>query len=92
MTSRRAFIQQAGVGLAASGMAAMGTAAATSRSATARGRSDWIAPAFGPKPVARGSKGMVICSNPAATRAGIDILKAGGNAMDAALCTSTRSP
>ena len=31
---------------------------------------------------------MVICSHPLATRAGVDVLKAGGNAADAALATS----
>ena len=33
---------------------------------------------FGPKAPASGSKGVVICSHPLATRAGVDVLKAGG--------------
>jgi gamma-glutamyltranspeptidase/glutathione hydrolase len=43
---------------------------------------------FGRKEGARGSRGMVISSHPIATRAGADILRAGGNACDAALATS----
>ena len=43
---------------------------------------------FGRKEPASGSKGMVVCSHPLATRAGVDVLKAGGNAADAALATS----
>ena len=43
---------------------------------------------FGPKAPASGSKGVVICSHPLATRAGVDVLKAGGNAADAALAVS----
>ncbi len=43
---------------------------------------------FGRKAPASGKKGMVICSHPLATRAGVDVLKAGGNAADAALAAS----
>ena len=43
---------------------------------------------FGRKAPASGSKGLVICSHPLASRAGVDVLKAGGNAADAALATS----
>ena len=43
---------------------------------------------FGRKTPASGKKGMVICSHPLATRAGVDVLKSGGNAADAALATS----
>lgn len=45
----------------------------------------WTNPYFGPKPTARGKNGMVISANPAATRAGLDVLRAGGNACDASL-------
>lgn len=43
---------------------------------------------FGPKDAVEGVDGMVICAHPLATRAGIDILRAGGNAADAVLAAS----
>ncbi len=43
---------------------------------------------FGPKEAVSGSGGMVICAHPLATRAGADILRAGGTAADAALAAS----
>ncbi|MBN1224107.1 MAG: gamma-glutamyltransferase, partial [Candidatus Aminicenantes bacterium] len=43
---------------------------------------------FGPKTKAVSKKGLAICSHPLATRAGVNILKSGGNACDAALAMS----
>ena len=43
---------------------------------------------FGKKTPAHSQGGMVICAHPLATRAGTDILRAGGNAADAALAAS----
>ena len=43
--------------------------------------------AFFPQPVT-GDKGMVVSGNPLATKAGLSILKAGGNAVDAAIATT----
>ncbi|MFQ5744652.1 MAG: gamma-glutamyltransferase [Acidobacteriota bacterium] len=43
---------------------------------------------FGPKDPAAGDGGMVICAHPLATRAGADILRAGGNAADAVLAAA----
>lgn len=43
---------------------------------------------FGSKDPVSGRGGMVICSHPLATRAGADILRAGGNAADAVLAAS----
>lgn len=43
---------------------------------------------FGPKDAVEGDGGMVICAHPLATRAGTDMLRAGGNAADAALTTA----
>ncbi|REK08427.1 MAG: gamma-glutamyltransferase [Acidobacteria bacterium] len=43
---------------------------------------------FGHKQPAEGKGGMVICAHPLATRAGTDVLRADGNAADAALAAS----
>jgi gamma-glutamyltranspeptidase/glutathione hydrolase len=43
---------------------------------------------FGRKTPTSGKKGMVICSHPLASQAGVDLLKSGGNAADAALAMS----
>ncbi len=43
---------------------------------------------FGEKEPASSKKGMVICSHPLATQAGVDVLKDGGNAADGALAAS----
>jgi gamma-glutamyltranspeptidase/glutathione hydrolase len=47
-----------------------------------------VTPYFGRKPVARGRNGVVVTSSPHATRAAVELLRAGGNACDAALCAS----
>ena len=41
--------------------------------------------------VVYGKKGMVCTSQPLAAQAGLDILKKGGNAIDAAIATAARS-
>lgn len=43
---------------------------------------------FGRKEPATSDAGMVICSHPIATRAAVDVLREGGNAIDAALCAA----
>lgn len=43
---------------------------------------------FGSKEPVSGKGGMMICSHPLATRAGADIMRAGGNAADAVLAAS----
>ncbi len=43
---------------------------------------------FGRKEPATSDAGMVVCSHPIATRAAVDVLREGGNAVDAALCAA----
>ena len=83
MPGRRDFLQAAGT--AAVSLAASREARADVLEAAA---SDVVTPYFGRKPAARGANGMAITSNPHASQAAIDLLKAGGNACDAALCAS----
>ena len=49
-------------------------------------------PRQGPKPVAHGSKAIVSSSHPAVTKAMIDVMDAGGNAIDAAVAGSLLQP
>ncbi len=86
MTDRRRFLQTTAIGLAAAGV---GPAAAEAASDGPQSPFDNVEPArFGRKRAASGKRGMVICSHPLATRAGVNVLRAGGNACDAALSTS----
>lgn len=43
---------------------------------------------YGVKEVATGTRGMVVSSEPIAVRAGVDVLRDGGNALDAALAVA----
>jgi gamma-glutamyltranspeptidase/glutathione hydrolase len=49
-------------------------------------------PNQGPKPVARGERAMVSSSHPAVTEVMLDVLRDGGNAMDAAVAGSLVQP
>ena len=49
-------------------------------------------PRQGPKPVAHGKKAIVSSSHPAVTKTMIDVLEAGGNAVDAAVAGSLLQP
>ncbi len=101
-TDRREFLKLAAGTAAATGMATSSSAAllaspqsgsgakgATPGTMTPEERRRLIAGAtFGSKAPVSGKGGMVICSHPLATRAGADILRAGGNAADAVLAAS----
>jgi len=99
--NRRDFIKKAVAGAAVTGLGGYGIQSAASQPnngkerreaahlATGEERKKLIAEAhFGPKTKAVSREGMAICSHPLATRAGVNILKSGGNACDAALAMS----
>ena len=87
MTDRRDFLRTSALGLVSSALVPGGAAAL--RAPSSAGPFDGVEPArFGRKRGASGRNGMVICSHPLATRAGVNILRAGGNACDAALAAS----
>lgn len=82
-TNRRAFIQQGALGL--SGAWATTAAASGKRVPTAS------VPGLahqGPKEVIRGKRAVASSQNPIVTRTMLDVLKAGGNAMDAVIAGS----
>ncbi|MCH2201267.1 MAG: gamma-glutamyltransferase [Fuerstiella sp.] len=82
---RRQFIQLAG----ASSIAAAGTfAAGKSADMTARINQDLLRSRNGNRSTVVCQNGLVCASQPLAAQAGIDILKAGGNCVDAAICTN----
>lgn len=87
MTDRRDFLRTSALGLVSTAL--VPGAAAAMRPSAGAGPFDGVEPArIGRKRGAAGRNGMVICSHPLATRAGVNILRAGGNACDAALATS----
>ncbi len=79
-TDRRTFIQRAGVGLAAAGLTSTSaTGAAAPKAKTAQ-------PSLsrqGPKEVVRGKQAVASSQSPIVTQTMLDVLKAGGNAVDA---------
>jgi len=81
-TDRRAFIQQAGVGLTAAALAAPGMAHAKRAD-----QSDEVAFADltrqGPKEVVQGKRAVASSQSPIVTKTMLDVLKSGGNAIDA---------
>ena len=102
-TGRRAFLRSTALGAAAAGLGAgelsgawaprrprAGAANASNGTTTNDDeRRALIAEAhFGPKTPATSQAGMAICSHPLATREAVKILRAGGNACDAALAAS----
>jgi gamma-glutamyltranspeptidase/glutathione hydrolase len=83
-TDRRTFIQQAGIGLAATGLAAAGHA-----------KPEPPLPALcdrlahqGPKEVVHGKRAVASSQNPIVTQTMLDVMAAGGNAVDAVVAGS----
>jgi gamma-glutamyltranspeptidase / glutathione hydrolase len=86
-TDRRQFIQQAGIGLAATGIAAVTSAEAASGGAQHR-YSAADMQRQGPKEVVRGKRAVASSQHPIVTQTMLDVLKAGGNAIDAVIAGS----
>src|SRR5687768_7854308 len=88
-TDRREFIQQAGFALAATGLAA--TSAAEGAARTSGQHARYPAADFarqGPKEVVRGKHAVASSQHPIVTQTMLDVLKAGGTAMDAVIAGS----
>ena len=81
---RRAFIHQAGLGLAATGLASATVANATSGAADAHLQ----LARQGPKEVIHGKRAVASSQNPIVTQTMLDVMKVGGNAADAVVAGS----
>ncbi|MEO8450796.1 MAG: gamma-glutamyltransferase, partial [Gemmatimonadota bacterium] len=87
-TERREFLARAAAGLAGAGLAGFGPSGLIEAHAASRTAGDVPPARFGRKQGATGKRGMAVTAHPIATRAAIDVLKAGGNACDGALAAS----
>ncbi len=85
-TDRRSFLQQAGLGLAAAGLTS-GTAASAATNAKTLQSLDKLS-RQGPKEVVHGKRAVASSQSPIVTQTLLDVLKAGGNAMDAVIAGS----
>jgi gamma-glutamyltranspeptidase/glutathione hydrolase len=80
VTDRRSFIQQAGIGLAAGGVASSAGATAIAAASPYGSLSHQ-----GPKEVIHGKRAVASSQSPVVTQTMLDVMKAGGNAIDAAV-------
>jgi len=85
-SSRRTFLKNAGLGLAATGMATSHHEVGSPTNQTTDPCDDL--PKQGPKPVVRGKQAVCSSSHPIVTQTMLDVLKAGGKAADAAVAGS----
>ncbi|HEX7011524.1 MAG TPA: gamma-glutamyltransferase [Steroidobacteraceae bacterium] len=84
-TDRRQFIQQAGFGLAAAGIGAASVGEAAARPAAGAGYPFEDFARQGPKEIVGGKRAVASSQHPIVTQTMLDVLKAGGNAMDAVI-------
>jgi gamma-glutamyltranspeptidase/glutathione hydrolase len=87
MSDRRRFLKQAAAGAVAAGLAGSPAAASSPPS----GVDTDVLPRVGPKPVARGKRAAASSSHPTVTRTMVDVMRAGGNAADAAVAGALMS-
>jgi gamma-glutamyltranspeptidase / glutathione hydrolase len=91
MPNRRAFWPRISAGLIVIGLGAAGCGPPTPTAASAPGITadrDWFSSVPASRAVARSTQGMVATSQPLASQVGLDVLKRGGNAIDAAIAVA----
>src|SRR5262245_20970918 len=82
-TNRRTFIRRTSSALAAAGIVPFGAATAEGESLGAQSNPCSNLPRQGPKAVVRGKAAVASSQNSIVTQTMLDVLKAGGNAVDA---------
>ncbi len=88
-TERREFIKTAGVGLAAAGIGGLGSSALAETTDALAGQLQCADLARqGPKEVVRGKRAVASSQSPIVTQTMLDVLQAGGNAVDATVAGS----
>ena len=81
---RRSFIKRAGLGLAATGISGVGALDATGPGVQDPGECRQLS-RQGPKTVVRGKRAVASSQSPIVTQTMVDVMKAGGNAVDACI-------